>query len=265
MTIDAASSGEERSSNSSLPNARLSQAAQGLSLTDEGEDVCPDHESSQSVVGATCNGYVAAAASASAPTRSHSSSSGNLNNIRKTLARWLRLQSRPKSTEMRLHHHRRPRYKLSGWPPRWLRRRSQSPTSHTQRALPPVPPQVAQSPDQVIVRPDNERVSTPELRPEDFPPGVAYLPDGEEDDDIEQSESDSASNIIDFVASIETVKNCDWYWGPICGTAAEQVLQGEPDGSFLVRDSSDDRYIFSLTFKLNGTVRHVRIEHDQGM
>jgi hypothetical protein len=57
---------------------------------------------------------------------------------------------------------------------------------------------------------------------------------------------------------------CDWYWGPICGTAAEQVLSNEPDGSFLVRDSSDDRYIFSLTFKLNGTVRHVRIEHDQG-
>jgi len=30
------------------------------------------------------------------------------------------------------------------------------------------------------------------------------------------------------------------------------------------RDSSDDHYIFSLTFKLNGFVRHVRIEHDQG-
>ena len=57
---------------------------------------------------------------------------------------------------------------------------------------------------------------------------------------------------------------CDWYWGPISGDAAEQVLSNEPDGSFLVRDSSDDRYIFSLTFKLNGTVRHVRIEHDQG-
>ena len=57
---------------------------------------------------------------------------------------------------------------------------------------------------------------------------------------------------------------CDWYWGPISGTAAEQILEYEPDGSFLVRDSSDDRYIFSLTFKLNGTVRHVRIEHDQG-
>jgi len=32
----------------------------------------------------------------------------------------------------------------------------------------------------------------------------------------------------------------------------------------VVRDSSDHHYIFSLTFKLNGFVRHVRIEHDQG-
>ncbi len=55
-----------------------------------------------------------------------------------------------------------------------------------------------------------------------------------------------------------------WYWGPISGEAAERLLLNEPDGSFVVRDSSDDHYIFSLTFKLNGTVRHVRIEHDQG-
>ena len=69
---------------------------------------------------------------------------------------------------------------------------------------------------------------------------------------------------IDIPSTIKTVKNCDWYWGPICGDAAEQVLQQESDGSFLVRDSSDDRHLFSLTFKLNGSVRHVRIERDQG-
>ena len=48
------------------------------------------------------------------------------------------------------------------------------------------------------------------------------------------------------------------------GESAERILSGEPDGSFVVRDSSDHYYIFSLTFKLNGFVRHVRIEHDQG-
>ena len=46
--------------------------------------------------------------------------------------------------------------------------------------------------------------------------------------------------------------------------AAEKLLENERDGSFIVRDSSDDRYIFSLTFKLNACIRHVRIEHGQG-
>lgn len=55
-----------------------------------------------------------------------------------------------------------------------------------------------------------------------------------------------------------------WYWGPISSEAAEKLLSNEPDGSFIVRDSSDDHYIFSLTFKLNNCVRHVRIEQDQG-
>lgn len=68
----------------------------------------------------------------------------------------------------------------------------------------------------------------------------------------------------DFATSIEKVKDYGWYWGPISSEAAEKILSNEPDGSFIVRDSSDDHYIFSLTFKLNSGVRHVRIEHDQG-
>ena len=70
--------------------------------------------------------------------------------------------------------------------------------------------------------------------------------------------------MLDYAASIEKVKDCGWYWGPISGDKAEKLLANEPEGSFIVRDSSDEHYIFSLTFKLNGSVRHVRIEHDQG-
>ncbi|KAF4520407.1 hypothetical protein B566_EDAN003975 [Ephemera danica] len=69
---------------------------------------------------------------------------------------------------------------------------------------------------------------------------------------------------MDFASSIEKVKDYGWYWGPISGETAEKILSSEPDGSFIVRDSSDQHYIFSLTFRLNGCVRHVRIEHDQG-
>lgn len=69
---------------------------------------------------------------------------------------------------------------------------------------------------------------------------------------------------LDFASNLETIKQYGWYWGPISCQAAEKILSNEPDGSFIVRDSSDDHYIFSLTFKLNNCVRHVRIEQDKG-
>ena len=212
---------------------------------------------------------------ANSPHSSTSATSRNVNSIRKTIAKWLRLQRgpHPKSDEKK-QNHGRSRYKLTGWPPQWVRQQSHSPemSSQKQRALPPVPQVTmmeisAQDPieDLELVSEPRSR-STPEIRPEDFPPGVAYLPDGDDDSEDEQDfNTNSKSRMpIDIPSTIKTVKNCDWYWGPICGDAAEQVLQQESDGSFLVRDSSDDRHLFSLTFKLNGTVRHVRIERDQG-
>ncbi|XP_037939666.1 uncharacterized protein LOC119672634 [Teleopsis dalmanni] len=84
------------------------------------------------------------------------------------------------------------------------------------------------------------------------------------------SDYDNKENIkpdirtFQFTSSIEKVKDYGWYWGPLSSEAAEKVLSNESDGSFIVRDSSDDHYIFSLSFKLNNCVRHVRIEQDQG-
>uniref|UniRef100_A0A336JXN5 CSON002397 protein n=1 Tax=Culicoides sonorensis TaxID=179676 RepID=A0A336JXN5_CULSO len=82
----------------------------------------------------------------------------------------------------------------------------------------------------------------------------------------QESEREESNRTMDFAANIEKVKEVDygWYWGPISSEGAEKILSNEPDGSFIVRDSSDDHYIFSLTFKLDGCVRHVRIEQDQG-
>lgn len=80
----------------------------------------------------------------------------------------------------------------------------------------------------------------------------------------EDEVSCNVEQALDFATSIQRVKDYGWYWGPISSEVAEKILSNEPDGSFIVRDSSDDHYIFSLTFKLNNSVRHVRIEHDQG-
>lgn len=70
---------------------------------------------------------------------------------------------------------------------------------------------------------------------------------------------------MNITANIDKVKDFGWYWGPISSKGAERILSNEPNGSFLVRDSSDDRYIFSLTFKWNDSLRHVRIDQYLGL
>lgn len=55
-----------------------------------------------------------------------------------------------------------------------------------------------------------------------------------------------------------------WYWGPLTRVEAEEKLSGCNDGTFLVRDSSDDRYLLSLSFRSQGKTLHTRIEYSNG-
>ncbi|XP_063060048.1 suppressor of cytokine signaling 7 [Engraulis encrasicolus] len=67
-----------------------------------------------------------------------------------------------------------------------------------------------------------------------------------------------------FTASLRELERCGWYWGPMNWEDAEMKLKGKPDGSFLVRDSSDPRYILSLSFRSQGVTHHTRMEHYRG-
>lgn len=123
----------------------------------------------------------------------------------------------------------------------------------------------------------------------EVPATVEPIPVADETNEERDIKKNDVQTTMDFAANIEKVKEVSehnfvcpfshnpnqkyfhsisqqygWYWGPISSEAAEKILSNEPDGSFIVRDSSDDHYIFSLTFKLNNCVRHVRIEQDQG-
>lgn len=69
----------------------------------------------------------------------------------------------------------------------------------------------------------------------------------------------------DFLESMKQLKDCGWYWGPLSYEEAESKLWDKRDGSFLVRDSSNENYILSLSFKSLGQVHHTRIEHHKGL
>lgn len=60
------------------------------------------------------------------------------------------------------------------------------------------------------------------------------------------------------------LKNMGWYWGSISPSFAAELIEHEEEGKFLVRDSSSECYIFSMTFKLASEIHHVRIDHCKG-
>uniref|UniRef100_A0A8C8HJT1 Suppressor of cytokine signaling 7 n=1 Tax=Oncorhynchus tshawytscha TaxID=74940 RepID=A0A8C8HJT1_ONCTS len=72
------------------------------------------------------------------------------------------------------------------------------------------------------------------------------------------------SLFLSVCLSVEYYITCGWYWGPMNWEDAEMKLKGKPDGAFLVRDSSDPRYILSLSFRSQGVTHHTRMEHYRG-
>jgi len=63
-----------------------------------------------------------------------------------------------------------------------------------------------------------------------------------------------------LVPHLVDVFNCPYYFGDMSRLEAEDLLQNEPDGSFLLRNSSDKtRFPYSITFKKNGEISSLRI------
>ena len=50
------------------------------------------------------------------------------------------------------------------------------------------------------------------------------------------------------------------YWGVMDRYEAEDRLDGRPEGSFVLRDSAQDDYLFSVTFRRYGLTLHARLE-----
>ncbi|TNN13023.1 Suppressor of cytokine signaling 7 [Schistosoma japonicum] len=67
-----------------------------------------------------------------------------------------------------------------------------------------------------------------------------------------------------FVSDLMNLKRTGWYWGPLTVEEAKLLLKNCSDGTFLVRDSSHDSYMLSVSFRAGGQIYHTRFEHLAG-
>ncbi|KAJ8969660.1 hypothetical protein NQ317_004890 [Molorchus minor] len=69
---------------------------------------------------------------------------------------------------------------------------------------------------------------------------------------------------VDFihclVPDLLEITNCSFYWGKMDRYEAERLLDGKPEGTFLLRDSAQEEFLFSVSFRKYGRSLHARIE-----
>ncbi|MPC82889.1 Suppressor of cytokine signaling 5 [Portunus trituberculatus] len=63
-----------------------------------------------------------------------------------------------------------------------------------------------------------------------------------------------------LVPDLLAITNCVFYWGKMDRYEAERLLEGRPEGTFLLRDSAQEEYLFSVSFRRYGRSLHARIE-----
>ncbi|KAL3284533.1 hypothetical protein HHI36_018691 [Cryptolaemus montrouzieri] len=69
---------------------------------------------------------------------------------------------------------------------------------------------------------------------------------------------------VDFihclVPDLLNITNCSFYWGKMDRYEAERLLDGKPEGTFLLRDSAQEEFLFSVSFRKYARSLHARIE-----
>ncbi|PIO70439.1 SH2 domain protein [Teladorsagia circumcincta] len=96
-----------------------------------------------------------------------------------------------------------------------------------------------------------------------FSPTVS---DSDTDDDnvISDEQSPTVHRIVEYshhlVPDIDKILNSSYYWGVMDRFQAEQLLEGKPEGTFLLRDSAQTEYLFSVSFRRYQRTLHARIE-----
>ncbi len=127
------------------------------------------------------------------------------------------------------------------------------PNSSESSQAPPIPPHGRENPI-----PSESNQVAPALN--NSPPVQPHMRDDTVYEQVEQRMLGTNGLCLD----LRELSQYGWYWGPISRVEAEERLGKSSDGTFLVRDSSDDRYLLSLSFRSQGKTLHTRIEYSNG-
>lgn len=63
-----------------------------------------------------------------------------------------------------------------------------------------------------------------------------------------------------LVPDLDRITAAPYYWGVMDRFEAEALLEGKPEGTFLLRDSAQSEYLFSVSFRRYQRTLHARIE-----
>ncbi|XP_010872621.1 suppressor of cytokine signaling 3a [Esox lucius] len=66
------------------------------------------------------------------------------------------------------------------------------------------------------------------------------------------------------LTTVHKLQESGFYWGSISGKEANAMLAAESVGTFLIRDSSDNRHFFTLSVKTASGTKNLRIQCDAG-
>lgn len=64
---------------------------------------------------------------------------------------------------------------------------------------------------------------------------------------------------------LKKLQESGFYWGAITGIKAKALLHDQPVGTFLVRDSSDTRHLFTITLVTATGITNVRVVFCEGL
>uniref|UniRef100_A0A0N5C0J4 SH2 domain-containing protein n=1 Tax=Strongyloides papillosus TaxID=174720 RepID=A0A0N5C0J4_STREA len=71
-------------------------------------------------------------------------------------------------------------------------------------------------------------------------------------------------NYYAMVPDMDKIINATYYWGPLDRNEAEKILNDLPDGTFLLRDSTQLDYKFTASFRRFERTLHARIDFSNG-